>query len=201
MNPEIFENFKTFINETNKDIYAEDPAEPHISITREFIDVAIDKFELKGNVLDVGCGQGLALEKMIARGLTPVGITLGEDYRICLGKNLPVLEMDLNLMIFPAESFDGIWCRHSLEHSIAPFFVIRQMWKFLKSGGLCYVEVPAPDTPCHHEENENHYSVFTKSMWLSLFQRMNFQLLESRTITLPLAIGDDTYYSFFFRKP
>ena len=194
------ESLQTFIGETNKDVYAEDPAEPHISITREFVDIAIDKFNLKGHVLDVGCGQGLALEKMIARGLNPLGITLGEDYRICAKKNLPVREMDLNLMTFPAESFDGIWCRHSLEHSIAPFFVIHQMWNFLKFGGLCYVEVPAPDTPYHHETNENHYSVFTKSMWLSLFDRMKFQLLEARTITVKLELGDDTYHAFFFRK-
>jgi hypothetical protein len=37
-------------------------------------------------------------------------------------------------------------------------------------------------------------------MWLSLFDRMKFQLLEARTITVNLKVGDDTYYSFFFRK-
>lgn len=200
MSRDILESFKIFIGETNKTVYAEDPAEPHISITREYLDIAIDKFNLNGNVLDVGCGQGLALERMIARGLNPLGITLGEDYRICLQKQLPVLEMDLNLMTFPAESFDGIWCRHSLEHSIAPYFIIHQMWYFLKSGGLCYVEVPAPDTPCHHETNKNHYSVFTISMWLSLFDRVKFQLLEARTITFNTEAGEDTYYSMFFRK-
>ena len=200
MNLDILERLKTFIGETNKTAYAENPSEPHISFTRKYLDIAIDTFKLKGDVLDVGCGQGLALEIMIARGLSPLGITLGEDYRICLEKKLPVLEMDLNLMTFPAGSFDGIWCRHSLEHSIAPFFVIHQMWHFLKIGGLCYVEVPAPDTPCHHETNGNHYSVFTVSMWLSLFQRMNFQLLQAGTMTFNVPAGEDTYYSFFFRK-
>jgi len=180
--------------------YAELPTEPHISITREYLDAAIDRFGLAGRVLDVGCGQGMALERMIAKGLDPVGITLGEDYRICAEKKLPVLEMDLNLMEFPAESFDGVWCRHALEHSIAPYFVIRRLWQFLKAGGLCYVEVPAPDTACHHEANENHYSVLTSSMWQSLFARAKFRLLETRTISFNTPSGEDSYYAFFLRK-
>lgn len=197
---DVLGNFGNFVAQSGKTIYAESPAEPHISITRENLDIAIDKFGLAGRVLDVGCGQGMALERMIARGLDPLGINLGEDYRICTGKKLPVVEMDLNLMAFPAESFDGIWCRHALEHSIAPFFVIHRMRHFLKSGGLCYVEVPAPDTACHHETNENHYSVFTMSAWQALFSRAGFKLLEARTLSFNTPAGEDSYYVFYLRK-
>jgi SAM-dependent methyltransferase len=197
---DVLQSFRTLAGESCGTAYAEAPTEPHISITREYMEIAIDKFGLAGRVLDVGCGQGMALERMIARGLDPVGITLGEDFRICAGKKLPVLEMDMNLMDFAAGSFDGIWCRHALEHSIAPYFVIRRMWEFLRPGGLCYVEVPAPDTPCHHETNQNHYSVLTQSMWQSLFARARFQVLEVRTLSFNTPSGEDSYYVFFLRK-
>jgi len=197
---DVLQSFRNFVVQSGKTIYAESPAEPHNSFTRENLDIAIDRFGLAGRVLDVGCGQGMALERMIARGLDPLGINLGEDYRICREKKLPVVEMDLNLMVFPAEFFDGIWCRHSLEHSIAPFFVIHRMRHFLKSGGLCYVEVPAPDTACHHETNENHYSVFTMSAWQALFSRAGFKLLDARTLNFNTQVGEDSYYAFYLRK-
>jgi hypothetical protein len=76
-----------FLNGLIGDIYSEVPSEPHLSITRGTIDgLYRDGLIAAGaRVLDVGCGQGLALDWFRILGLDAVGITLGPD-----GGSLPV---------------------------------------------------------------------------------------------------------------
>jgi len=189
----------SFLDRLAGDVYAEPSREPHLSLTRTVIEqLHRDGLIRAGQrVLDIGCGQGLALEHFARLGLPAVGITLGPDYEVCRAKGLDVREMDQSFMDFEDSAFDVLWCRHILEHSIAPFFTLTEYARMLKPGGLAYVEVPAPDTPVHHETNPNHYSVLPRSSWLSLFERAGF-----RTETgLEHVIDDiDTYWGFVLRK-
>jgi len=61
--------------------------------------------------------------------------------------------------------------------------------------------VPAPDTSCQHQTNQNHYSVLGKSMWLDLIRRAGFDTLASLDIGLTTQAGPDTYWAFIQRKP
>ena len=153
-------------------------------------------------VLDVGCGQGVALELFKSKGLRSTGITLNnEDYTVCKQKGFDVYEMDQSFLDFNDEEFDFIWCRHCLEHSIFPYFTLSELFRVLKSNGYIYIEVPAPDTPCNHQTNVNHYSVLGKSMWIELMKRSGFILLETMQIPLDLKIGKDYYWIFILQKP
>ena len=44
--------------------------------------------------------------------------------------NLQVYEMDMHCMDFEDESFDAVWCRHTLEHSFAPLQVLYEITEF-----------------------------------------------------------------------
>ncbi len=108
-----------------------------------------DKYTLPENsrVLDVGCGQGVALELFKKERFSAVGITINsEDVSVCRQKGYEVYEMDQSFLEFNNEEFDFIWCRHCLQHSIFPYFTLTELFRVLKRKGYLYIEVPAPDT-------------------------------------------------------
>lgn len=191
-----------FIEERIKaDIYPEPPSQLHTNITEKMIERLNNYEPIAGKkILDCGCGQGIALELFRAKGAQAVGTTFGEDYLICKQKGFDVYEMDQSFLDFALESFDVIWCRHALEHSLFPLFTLRGFFDVLKKNGLLYVEVPAPDTSAKHETNRNHYSCFTKNAWLSLFQRSGFLLVDQTDMRFKIPAGDDLYHSFLLKK-
>lgn len=191
-----------FIQERIKnDIYPEPPSQLHTKISQSMVERLAKHVELAGKkILDCGCGQGIALNLFKQKGAIPIGTTFGEDYRICLQNGFEVYEMDQSFLDFDSNSFDIIWCRHALEHSLFPLFTLRGFYDVLKTDGILYVEVPAPDTCAKHETNQNHYSCFTKNAWISLFERSKFKIMESSDIKFQLAIGEDVYFSFFLKK-
>lgn len=202
--PRHISRLEGFFSRIKEDTYPEPPTEPHLSITRKMFDFLIKKYPLPQNarVLDIGCGQGLALELFKEKGLHPTGITLNEtDASVCRNKGYDVFEMDQSFLDFEDDTFDFVWCRHCLEHSVFPYFTLQEFFRIIGSGGYLYVEVPAPDTGCNHQNNHNHYSVLGKSMWLSLLQRAGFSVMDSIDIDFEVPAGPDTYWAFILQKP
>ena len=130
-----------------------------------------------------------------------MGITLSkEDIHACRQKGYRVYEMDQSFLAFEEDTFNLIWCRHCLEHSIFPSYTLTGFHRVLKTEGYLYIEVPAAETCSQHEKNPNHYSVLGKPMWLELMKRSNFQPLEVLDISLQVPAGPDTYWAFILQK-
>jgi SAM-dependent methyltransferase len=193
-----YSRFDRFLESLVGDVYPETPSEPHLSITRMTIEGLLkDKVIAPGmRVLDIGCGQGLALDLFRQAETQATGITLGGDYEVCLSKGFDVKQMDQNFMDFADGTFDFLWCRHVLEHSVAPLFTLSEYKRVTKPGGRIYVEVPAPDTSAHHETNPNHYSVLPLSAWMSLFSRVGLTVEKSVAVEFTAPCGPDRYWSF-----
>ena len=191
-----------FLQRLRGDVYPEPPSPLHDEITRKMAAAVLARCALPagGRVLDVGCGQGLALELFREAGLQPTGIGVGPDVAACRARGLEVVEMDFSDLAFDDGEFDLVWCRHALEHSAIPFFMLSELRRILKPGGVLYVEVPAPDTACEHETNPNHYSVLGRRMWLSLLQRAGFVDIQGSDLKLTTARGPDLYWSFTQRR-
>jgi len=198
-----FDRFEQFLSALVGDVYPEVPSEPHLSITRMMIDGLVQDGLIRAghSVLDIGCGQGLALEQFRAHGLVATGITLGSDAQVCRDKGFVAHEMDQNFMDFAAGSFDLLWCRHVLEHSVMPLFTLAEYRRVCRPGGLIYIEVPAPDTSAHHELNPNHYSVLPISSWTHLFERTGLTIERSVALNFTVPCGPDSYWSFLLRTP
>lgn len=183
------------------DIYPEEPQSYHADITKEMVGRLSKWLDIQGkSVLDAGCGQGVALEIFTNLGAKPIGVTLGKDYEICKDKGFDVYECDQSFLDFPKESFDLVWCRHALEHSIFPLFTLNGFCNVLRPGGILYVEVPAPETAARHELNPNHYSCFTKDVWYSLFMKSDLKVLDAYDIKFKIPLGDDCYHCFYLTK-
>jgi SAM-dependent methyltransferase len=192
----------SFFNDRESEIYPEVPSEPHLTITRSVI-MGLYNDGLMGSdqrVLDVGCGQGIALDIFQRLGLRAVGITLGADLLTCRARGLDVHPMDQNFMDFNDGEFDLLWCRHVLEHSVAPAFTLSEYRRVTRPNGLVYIEVPAPDTSAHHERNPNHYSVLPASAWCGLFSRAGLVVTRSIAFNFTAPCGPDTYWSYLLHR-
>jgi len=198
-----YRRLDAFLAKLRADIYPEPPSLVHTNLSQHMFGRVMAAYPglAGGKVLDVGCGQGVALELFRDAGMEAVGVTLGEDAAVCRSKGLNVVEQDFAFLDFPDEGFDLVWCRHAIEHSVFPFFTLSELHRVLKPGGVLYLEVPAPDTACNHQRNPNHYSVLGKSAWLQLIGRLGFADIKALDLSFQVHAGPDTYWAFLQHKP
>ena len=203
LTPMQIQRLEAFLERIQGETYPEPTSELHSQISQKMLGVFLEKCPLPpgARVLDVGCGQGVALKLFQAKGFEPIGITLNPtDVAACRHQGFTVYAMDQSFLEFGDRTFDAIWCRHCLEHSIFPYFTLSEFHRVLKPEGTLYVEVPAPDTSSRHQSNRNHYSVLGKTMWAELIQRSGFRLLDAIDIGFQTALGNDTYWALMGTK-
>ena len=75
----------SFINKIEGETYPEAPSFIHTEITGKVLDILLPQHHANARILDIGCGQGPALDIFKAKGYkAAVGIALNdEDVRIC----------------------------------------------------------------------------------------------------------------------
>lgn len=72
-------------------------------------------------VLDIGCGQGVALHVFRLAGLRPVGISLSEvGVRICREQGREAHEMDEFFLDFPSGAFDSSGAGNAWRTACSP---------------------------------------------------------------------------------
>lgn len=192
-----------FIDKIEKETYPEPSATIHTEITRRMLDQILPQHQIpqSAKILDVGCGQGPALDILMQKGYRATGITLNdEDVHVCRGKNHDVVKMDQSFLDFPDGWFDLVWARHVVEHSIFPYFTLSEFSRVLRPKGYLYLEAPAPETSCHHEENPNHYSFLGHEAWVSLLKRSGFDIVDEPVFSFESGMGPDTYWGFICVK-
>lgn len=192
--------FVNFLQQLQHEAYPENPSQLHGNVTEYAMSLFFEQFAIPegARVLDIGCGQGVALERFRVRGMQAMGITLNEtDLMVCRANGFDVVKMDQSFLEFEDDSFDIIWARHVIEHSVIPLYTLHEYRRILRPGGYLYLEVPAPDT-IGHEKNMNHYSVMGQQMWLSLLERSGFKVCDVQTYLLTLTSGTpDQFWGFF----
>lgn len=101
-------------------------------------------------VLDIGCGNhSPSMTKRHFPACRYTGVdcrrwNMDEADDRCLDG---FFEVDLNqpelLEALPAAAFDVIFCSHVLEHTVAPYEVVKRLPRLLKPGGRLFFEVPS----------------------------------------------------------
>lgn len=197
-----YERLDQFLQQLKTDVYSEVPYPLHVEISDRALDYLETLFQLKPGMrlLDVGCGQGVVVDRMLAKGLDYQGITLSDqDIKVCRAKGYRVDKMDQSFITYPDHSFDIVWARHVLEHSIFPLFTLDGYRRILKPDGIMYIEVPAPETRSSHENNPNHYSMFSKKVWQGLIERSGFAIVADAIYVLGNEQDSDQYWGFYCR--
>lgn len=112
-----------------------------------FLDSIISLFPEGARILDVGCGNGISLEKLNSLGYAAVGIDFNEEkLDVARSKGCSVYNCDMHEMyFFEDKSFDVVISSHSLEHSYNPSVALSEFHRVLPSNGLLFIVVPFPD--------------------------------------------------------
>lgn len=174
---------------TNSTVYSElDEGNIHNPIIDHVVKEIILPLQipLGASILDIGCGPGRLLQRLAENGYTTLfGITMSKDeLTTCTGKGLNVSLMDMHFIEYGDHVFDLVVCRQALEHSPCPLFVLFEIYRILRLGAYCYVEVPVPESRKGlNETNPNHYSVLGNLMWRSLFGKAGFKVVQGAAIT------------------
>ena len=193
--------FLHFMDSLAGEAYAEAPSPGHDSVSRKSLEHLFAAYPLPpgARVLDVGCGQGVALAPFRESGCHATGVTLNDtDVALCRAQGFDVHKMDQSFLDFGESSFDVVWARHVVEHSIMPYYTLTEFRRVLRSGGVLYLEVPGANT-LGHERNLNHYSVLGHEMWMALLERSGFQVAETISYYLETVEGapGDEYWGFY----
>ena len=212
MKNEYVEKFRKFLCKVQNGVLPmERQTDAWGEYNKEFTITQIKSFKLATQVefrnlkiLDVGCGLCDALDIFVQEGAKAIGIALSQrDVAIGKEKGHDVYFMDQSFMDFEDDTFDIVWSKHCLEHSFMPAFTLSEYYRVMKPNAYLYVEVPAPQTVLNHQNNPEHFSVFTKACWASLFKRAGFELHSYTDIKFKIMTkegGFDLYYAFILKR-
>jgi SAM-dependent methyltransferase len=133
-------------------------------------------------ILDVGCSDGYMVKFFQDSGKDAMGINdflYPTDNLFIEEHNIKVYEMDMHCMDFEDESFDAVWCRHTLEHSFAPLQVLFEIYRVLKPSGYLFAVLPPPPEP--QEPYEGHWHQIPQYQFKYLLEVCKFNVVDIRT--------------------
>ena len=136
-----------------------------------------------GTWVDVGIGEGLALEAMDVRAGSLVGVEYRQDKLTLALQRLPTasgVRADAGMLPFISGGADVVTCLEVLEHLVAPEPAVEELARIC--GGRCVVSVPWEPyfrlgNLCHGKDikrwgnNPEHVQQFRRSSLLVLLRR------------------------------
>lgn len=133
----------------------EDEHFPWVKGQYDAVDTLFRDVAPSARVLDVGCGDGLGLERLQTKGFQAItGIDLSDEKlaRAATRTTARLVNADTHRLPFAAGEFDVVYSSHSLEHCHTPHDAVTEFRRVLVGGGKLFVVVPYPDTGdlvCH----------------------------------------------------
>ena len=188
---EKLKRIEDFLTKVSSEVYYEPDTPMHTRMIDQIVPDLV-KNQLGDNkeqaILDIGCGQGYAMEKFKEAGFENIkGITMSDqDVKATQDRGFECENMDQTFMTYPDETFDFLFVRHCLEHSPFPYMTLGEFRRVLKTGGKIYIEMPAPDNHRPLEYIPNHYSIMGPKQWAALMLRHKFQILVATDFKIEL---------------
>jgi SAM-dependent methyltransferase len=138
--------------------------------------------EIKGNVLDIGCGEK-PYEKLF-NATSYMGIDIESTKEYHASSKVDVFYNGLDLP-FESNTFDTIVCFEVLEHVFEPERIVKEMFRVLKPGGKIMLT-----TPFIWNEHEIPYDFgrYTYFGLNHLFAKNGFKVIHQKRILSGLAL-------------
>ena len=138
-------------------------------------------------ILEVGCGEGILLEKL-AHGYEAWGLDFNrEAVNAARSKGLKAFPCTVGeFRVLHAEIlFDAVALFHVIEHVAEPFLFLKEIREVLVKGGRLFISVPNPDRYNLKFEREvwdfppHHITRFSKAGISSLLKRAGFEICKT----------------------
>lgn len=128
--------------------------------------------DLKGVVVDLGCGPMPYRPDILAQGCTYIGV----DWPNSLHGVKPDVASDLNAGVnLPSDSANAVMSISVLEHLYRPQAMLAESWRILKPNGSLYIQVPFQ---WHVHEAPFDYYRFTSHGLQKLLDEAGFEHIE-----------------------
>ena len=131
----------------------------------------LDTFETNSYILDIGTGNGIYMtyrDDLIMKGID-ISIEL---VKICNSKNLDVIHGNMTNLPFEDNTFDGllsIASFHHLDNEEDRKKTLDEMFRVVKVGGKCFIEVWAKEQNDNSNKNTSLWSLsFVRSAIISI---------------------------------
>jgi ubiquinone/menaquinone biosynthesis C-methylase UbiE len=167
-----YKHFDYFLNILMTDIYPQPPDDQHSNAIEDVCTKWLPDIAGIETILDVGCGQGQAME-ILARYGKVTGVTLGSDADFCQANGLDVRREDMSFLSFDDEAFDLIFARHTLEHSPMPLITLMEWRRVSKQ----YLLLVLPTLAHYGPGGQTHYYVLSPAQWLNLLDNAGWKII------------------------
>ena len=151
----------------------------------------VSKYSNIGKILDIGCATGIFLLASRQSGWETQGIEFSEyASRIARNQNLNVCTGDtrqaLNSGKIKEKDFDVVTLWDTAEHLVDPLHVFVDAYKFLKPGGVLFVQTLNIDGDKARNEGQNwhffrppkHLFYYSERTLKAYFERAGFDLIK-----------------------
>jgi len=166
-----------------------------------------------GPVLDLGCGRGYWLRRMVRAGLGPVGVEYDPVRAAEAALQAPVATGDAAHLPLRSDSVAVVWSIHVLHHLPDPAAVLAEVGRVLWPGGHLIIAETVEDHPLirlgravhPHWDGVGVHSRFRAATLLDLLAAAGFEVVDSRQHSLlsfaawALPVGDRRVWSALLR--
>ena len=162
--------------------FARDMAEKAYESKTEVMEIFVDRFikliPIGSKILDIGSGRGTILRMMNIKrkDLKLYGITLSKE-EVFNDSNIEIKQGDMHEIPYNDNTFDGIFCKDVLEHSVSPPIALLEMNRVLKDQGIVYIIIPGEIWI----KDKQHIIVLNEKQLDALATRSGFRKISSST--------------------
>ena len=170
----LIDNWKQYLQLTLQEDKLE-VHEPNVTILEAFTEyLPLDRHP---HVLEIGAGAGIDMKVLMDKGYKVTGIGFGYENKRYAREELGIdlIQMDMHVLNFKDETFDGILSIQTFEHSLSPFIVASEISRVLKPGGRALIDTPDPD-------DEAMWAKHHPSLLYPLQLRRLFRLFDLKVI-------------------
>lgn len=156
-----------------------------------------------GKALDVGCGNGAFLNVLKQLGWEVRGIEMSSKAAQVAKTafDIDVFSGEIEDAPFEADSFDYIHINHVIEHFVDPIAELRHSAKFLKPGGIMYIEAPNIESfGCKksgeywlHWDSPRHLIGFSPKTLEQTVSEAGLKVVKTKTFTVNFWQWETTY--------
>jgi SAM-dependent methyltransferase len=119
---------------------------PYTSYPEILTKYLINRFEIikDSKLLDLGCGRGEFLSGFSNEGLDCYGVDFTNSALInCPNASIKQADIENDGLPYPDNYFDVIFSKSVIEHFHNPDFLVKEIFRSLKPGGLAIIMVPS----------------------------------------------------------
>lgn len=137
-------------------------------------------YQIKGKILDVGCGVGDLVshrENIIGVDINPCAVSY------CQKKGLNARIMEINKLPFNSNTFECVVLDNVLEHLDNPLPLLDEISRVLKKHGVLIIGVPGTKG---YDYDPDHKKYYTKNTLINLIKSLNY--INQSIFGMPLNI-------------